>query len=359
MPELKQTPLYNYHIALKAKMVPFAGYQMPVQYPLGIIKEHLHCRAQVGFFDISHMGQFLLSGADSISQLDKLVPTDLLNLAVGQQRYTVLTNAQGGIIDDIIITRLAESALIIVNAACKEQDFAYLQTHFGSQIQVLAENTLFALQGPAAKEVMQQLCASACQLSFMQAIETDIQDMACTISRSGYCGEDGFEISLADANAQQLAELLLSFPQVQPIGLGARDTLRLEAGLSLYGHELSVDINPVEAGLRWLIAKNKQGYPGAVQIQQQLQGGSTRKRVGLLVSGKIPVRAQTEVYTANDELVGIISSGSYAPTLGQSIALALIKSSCTDNTLYASIRHKKITLQVTTLPFVAHRYYRG
>lgn len=357
--ELKHTPLYKLHLALKAKMVPFAGYQMPVQYPDGIIKEHIHCRSQAGFFDISHMGQCLLSGVHIAEQLDKLVPTNIINLRVGQQRYSVLTTPEGGVIDDIIITRLENNFMLVVNAACMEKDFAYLQGNLDSLVQVLPTQALFALQGPAAKDVMQELCAPACDLFFMQAIETKINNMECIISRSGYCGEDGFEISVTSEDAQQLAELFLGFQQVEPIGLGARDTLRLEAGLSLYGHELNDNISPVEAGLSWLIDKNKHDYPGAKIILQQLQQGAPRQRVALSIAGKIPVRESTKLYTENKQLIGVVTSGSFSPSLNKPIALGLIAGECADNSLYAYVRNKQIALKRTTSPFVPHRYQRA
>lgn len=359
MSELKQTPLHSLHLALNAKMVAFAGYHMPLQYPSGIIKEHLHCRSQAGFFDISHMGQCLISGDNVAEQLDKLIPGNIIKLASGQQLYTVLTNPDAGIIDDIIITRLKNHFMIVVNAACKEKDFAYLQSKLSSEIRLLPEQALLALQGSAAKDIMSQLSEPACHLSFMHVIETDIEGIKCTISRCGYTGEDGFEISVPNQYVREFADLILSFQQVQAIGLGARDTLRLEAGLSLYGHELNKLISPVEAGLSWLIDKTKMDYPGANIIRQQLQKGAHRKRVGLVINGKIPVRERSEVYTENEQLIGVITSGGFSPSLNKPIALALIDRPCTDKTLYAIVRNKKITLQVTSLPFVPHKYHRG
>ncbi len=359
MSNLKKTPLFDHHLALNAKMVSFAGYQMPVQYPLGIIKEHLHCRSQAGFFDISHMGQCLVKADDMAEQLDSLVPSNIKSLTCGQQKYTVLTNPDGGIIDDIIITRLEKEWLIVVNAACKDTDFAYLQDKLKGQIQILDDQALFALQGPMAKDVMIELAEPACNLSFMQAIKTNINGIECIISRSGYCGEDGFEISVASQFAQELAELILSFQQVEAIGLGARDTLRLEAGLSLYGHELNSEISPVEGGLSWLIDKNKNNYPGADKINQQLQQGAPRKRVGLTISGKIPIREQQQIFSENDTLIGITTSGGFSPSLNKPIAMGLIEQSCSDKTFYAFVRNKKIALQITPLPFVSHRYHRG
>jgi len=305
------------------------------------------------------MGQCLVRGDSIAEQLDKLVPSDILELSSGEQRYTVLTNTEGGIIDDLIIARLEDGFMLVFNAACKEKVITYLQSNLQGHLQLLSEHALLALQGPSAKDVMAELSAQACDLAFMQVLQLDINGMQCTISRSGYTGEDGFEISVAKQHAKLLAELILSFAQVQPVGLGARDTLRLEAGLSLYGRELNDGISPVEAGLSWLVDKNKCGYPGAEVIQQQLQQGAARKRVGLLVEGKIPVRDHCQVYSGDDVLVGTITSGSFSPSLNQPIALALIDAQCLDKTLYAQVRNKKIALQVSKLPFVAHQYYRG
>lgn len=356
---LIQTPLYPLHLKLNAKMVAFAGYQLPIQYPSGIIKEHLHCRSQTGFFDISHMGQCLISGDNIAEQLDKLIPSNIKKLAPEQQLYTVLTHPDGGIIDDIIISRLKNNYLIVVNAACKEKDFTYLQSKLKADIQILTEQALLALQGPVAKDIMFQLSEPACKLSFMQTIETEIEGFKCIISRCGYTGEDGFEISVPNQYARELADLILSFQQVQAIGLGARDTLRLEAGLGLYGNELNDNISPVEASLSWLIDKHKMNYPGAKKIQQQLQKGASKKRIGLIVDGKIPVRERSEVCTKNEQLIGVITSGGFSPTLNKPIAMASIDQACADDILYAIVRNKKITLQVTRLPFVPHQYYRG
>lgn len=340
-------------------MISFAGYYLPVQYPTGIIKEHLHCRFQVGFFDISHMGQCLLQGDGIIERLDRLIPSAIKDLAIGHQRYSVLTHTSGGIIDDIIISRLENGFMIVVNASCKEKDFIYLRSKLDDCVQVLLDQSLFALQGPMAKLIMEKLSAPACQLCYMQTMVTNIKGIECIISRSGYSGEDGFEISVANHYARELAEMILSFQQVKPIGLGARNTLRLEAGLCLYGNELSEDISPVEVGLHWVVDKNKRNFPGGKQIWQQLQRGASKKRIGLLVKGRIPVREHQEVYTENDRLVGVISSGCFSPSLNKPIAMALVDQRCSDSVLYANVRNQKIAMEVTELPFVPHRYHRG
>ena len=361
MSELKRTPLYKLQLNLGAKMVPFAGYEMPVQYGSGIIQEHLHCREQAGFFDISHMGQYLITGESVAEELETLVPSNISGLKTGQQRYTVLTNENGGIIDDIIVTRMETGFLVVVNAACKEKDFAHLKHHLSNRcdIEILQDRALFALQGPAAAQVMTQLCKQAPELSFMQACSAHIADMECFISRCGYTGEDGFEISINNIHAETLANQLLAFSEVKAVGLGARDTLRLEAGLSLYGHELSDSISPVEAGLKWTFRKDASNYLGANIIQAQLQSGTRKRRVGLIVDGKAPVRENTELFDDQDQLVGLVTSGSFSPSLGKPIALALINSDHKAAVLYAKVRNRMITVNIATLPFIPHRYQRS
>lgn len=361
---LQKTPLYALHRELGAKTVPFAGYEMPLQYAHGIIHEHLHTRSNAGFFDISHMGQLLLTGANSAEQLECLTPSAIANLRLGQQRYTVFTNENGGVIDDIIITRLAEERFfIVVNAACKDKDLLHLQQHIApsSRLQLLNDRALLALQGPAAADVLRRYCPEAIPLTFMHACETAINGVACIVSRSGYTGEDGFEISLPAENAETVARFLLRDIRVQTVGLGARDTLRLEAGLCLYGHELSNSITPVEAGLTWLINKRNNCYPGAVIVQQQLQQGPSRRRVGLLPEGKAPVRDGAILKNRHDETVGIVTSGGYSPTLERPIAMGLVKSAEThlDNSLFVTRNARKIAVTVAALPFVAHRYFHG
>ena len=360
MSELQKTILYPVHIELGAKMVSFAGYNMPLQYPSGIIQEHLHCRDQAGFFDISHMGQCIITGTSVAKELEKLVPSDITSLSIGQQRYTVLTNTSAGIIDDIIITRLNPGYLIVVNAACKEKDFSHLKQHLPAtcKIEILQNQALLAIQGPSAKEVISQLSKQATELAFMQSCTTQIADMPCIISRCGYTGEDGFEISIANQNAEVLAKQILSFEQVKPIGLGARDTLRLEAGLCLYGHEIDETITPIEAGLKWTFRKSPTKFLGSNIIQSQINTGVSKKRIGLIVDGKIPVRQNTELFDNQNNFVGIVTSGSFSPTLGKPIALALINNSNNDQTLYAKVRNRLLPVNKTQLPFVQHRYQR-
>lgn len=359
MTELNKTELYNLHLDLAAKLVPFAAYMMPVQYPSGIIKEHIHCRSKAGFFDVSHMGQCFISGEHVAAFLEQLTPAKVTSLGLNRQLYTVLTNEKGGVIDDIMISRLASKYLVVVNAACKEKDFSQLQQYLpsGCEIQILSNQALIALQGPAAVSVLQTLNEKIAELSFMQIMETNINDIPCIVSCSGYTGEDGFEISLANEHVEKLARLLLSFEQVQAIGLGARDTLRLEAGLSLYGHELNEEISPIDSGLQWLI-KRYEGYLGAEHIKEQLAAGAKLQKIGLIINGKIPVREGSVLLDQNDEKVGIITSGSFSPSLGKPIALAQIDSLNDDTTFYSQIRNHKLKLTKVDLPFVKHRYRR-
>jgi len=367
---LKQTPLYNLHLELGAKMVPFAGYFMPVQYGKGTLHEHLHCRSHAGFFDISHMGQCLILGDDAVDGLEQLAPGDIARLKSGEQKYTVLTNNDGGIIDDIIVTRIDTGLMIIVNAACKDKDFKHLYKHLSGRccFNELSGQALFALQGPGAESVMQKLSPQVVELPFMHARGTYINGIKCNISRSGYTGEDGFEISVANHYAEHVARSLLAEDNVEPIGLAARDTLRLEAGLCLYGHELNESITPVEAGLQWLFkGSNHQAsgltqnrFPGAGKILDQLQHGPGKIRAGLLVDSKIPVREGCVICDSEGTAAGYVTSGSFSPSLGQPIAMALLAPSNADigNTLYAQVRDHRIAVTVTPLPFVPHRYHK-
>jgi aminomethyltransferase len=358
----KQTPLYPLHLKLGAKMVPFAGYEMPVHYSQGIIHEHLHCRSHAGFFDISHMGQCLILGDDAARELEHLTPSDITGLKTGAQKYTVLTNSEGGIIDDIIITRIDSGLMIIVNAACKDKDFKYLESRLSGHctFKELPDQALLALQGPAAATVVARFSKQAAELLFMQACVTEINGISCTLSRCGYTGEDGFEISVANQYAQQLTKLLLAENEVEPMGLGARDTLRLEAGLCLYGHELTEVITPVEAGLQWLFKKGHDQFPGADKILNQLKEGSEKIRTGLLVDSKVPVREGCVVVNNEDKVVGYVTSGSFSPSLNKPIAMALLDRNvaCPGNTLHALVRDRRIPVTVTNLPFIPPRYLR-
>lgn len=359
---LKQTPLYNLHLELGAKMVPFSGYLLPVQYGKGTLHEHQHCRNHAGFFDISHMGQCLVLGEDAVYGLEKLIPGNISGLKLGEQKYTVLTNNDGGVMDDIVITRIESGLMIIVNAACKDKDFKYLYNHLSGLccFNELSGQSLFALQGPAAASVMERFSPQAAKLSFMHACGTYINGIKCNVSRSGYTGEDGFEILVGNHYAEQLARALLAEDEVEPIGLGARDTLRLEAGLCLYGHELNESITPVEAGLQWLFKRSHNQFPGAEIIFSQLQQGPDRIRAGLLVNSKMPVREGSVIYNDEDLTIGYVTSGSFSPSLGQPIAMALLDPSYAnvDDQLYAKVRDHQVPVTVTPLPFIPHRYHR-
>jgi aminomethyltransferase len=289
---LAKTPLYNLHVELGARMVPFAGYDMPVQYPSGVMKEHNHTRAQAGLFDVSHMGQVRLSGPEAAAALETLVPIDVIDLPRNTQRYALFTNAQGGILDDLMVSNGGDHLFLVVNAACKQQDVAHLRKHLAARctVEELTDRALLALQGPAAAAVMARLAPHTAQMIFMDTAKVTLVGVECFISRSGYTGEDGFEISVPNAQAEELARLLLAQPEVAPIGLGARDSLRLESGLCLYGHDMDTTITPVEASLAWALSKARRadgarprGYPGADIILRQLAEGVSKKRVGLVV----------------------------------------------------------------------------
>jgi aminomethyltransferase len=359
---LKKTPIYNLHLELGAKMVPYAGYQMPVHYGNGTIYEHLHCRSHAGFFDISHMGLFMIRGEKAIQELGRLIPTDISGLKLGEQKYTILTNDKGGIIDDIIITRMESGLMLVVNAACKEKDFNYLSSQVSAEcfFNELTEQALFSLQGPDSQSIMETLSPLAAKLPFMNACGTEVNGIKCIISRSGYTGEDGFEILADRIYAEQLAHLILSEQQVEPIGLAARDTLRLEAGLSLYGHEINESITPVEAGLQWLLAKNNTQYPGANKILAQLRDEPEKVKIGLFTDSKVPVREGSVIYSNEGFAAGYVTSGSYSPCLQRPIAIALIDPYVLDlgYPLYAMVREHRIEVCLTSLPFIPHRYQR-
>lgn len=341
-------------------MVPFAGYHMPLQYDKGTLYEHLYCRNYVGFFDISHMGQCLILGDDAVYGLEQLIPSNISKLRPGEQKYTVLTNDDGGIMDDIIITRIDSGLMIIVNAVNKDAIFKYLYKHLSGRccFNELPNQALFALQGPMSELTMKKFSPQATQLSFMQAFGTRINGIKCNISRSGYTGEDGFEISVGNPYAERLARMLLAEPNVEPIGLAARDSLRMEAGLCLYEHELTESITPVEAGLQWLIKKNHDNFPGADKILKQLEHGSEKIRTGLLIQSKIPVREGTVIFNNKDVIVGHVTSGGYSPSLRQPIAMAMLDHAAAGigNTLYAKVRDHQIAVTVNPLPFIPHHY---
>jgi aminomethyltransferase len=367
---LRRTPLYELHRARGAKMVPFAGYEMPVQYPAGIIAEHLHTRAQAGLFDVSHMGQMRLHGADAARALEALVPGDLQALAPQHMRYTLLLNDKGGIHDDLMVTRIAEEAgdglMLVVNAACKEADLAHLQARLdrAGTIEPQFERALLALQGPAAAAVLARLAPGVERMKFMSAAEVTIAGVPCGVTRSGYTGEDGFEISISAEQAAGLAEWLLNEPEVMPIGLGARDTLRLEAGLCLYGHDIDETTTPTEAGLAWTIGKRRRaegGFPGASIILRQLAEGVARKRVGIRPVGRAPAREDTVITDAVGTRIGTVTSGGFGPSVGAPIAMGYVDAAhnAEGTALALVVRDVPRPAHVAPLPFIPTRYYRG
>ena len=361
--ELRTTPLDTLHKSLGAKMVPFAGYSMPVQYGPGVMAEHLHCRSKAALFDVSHMGQLSLHGEGAAAALEALVPGDIGGLKPGRQRYTLLLNEAGGIIDDLMVANYGDRLIIVANASRKETDAHHIAEHLpaGVSLEQYPERALLALQGPAAASVIAQLCPAAASLPFMGVAEAAIRGIPVWISRSGYTGEDGFEISVADREAEALAQTLLSQADVLPAGLGARDSLRLEAGLCLYGNDIDELTTPVEANLTWAIGKRRRqegNFPGAAPILDQLQHGPTRLRVGLRPEGRAPARAPTPILAEDGTAGGGVTSGGYSPTLGVPIAMGYVRRdlAATGTRLGLAIRNRQDPAVVAELPFVPHRY---
>jgi aminomethyltransferase len=362
---LRRTPLYELHRARGAKMVPFAGYEMPVQYPTGIIAEHLHTRAHAGLFDVSHMGQIRVHGAEAALALEALVPGDLQGLMPRQMRYTLLLNDKGGILDDLMATRLEDGLMLVVNAACKDADLAHLQSQLDRAVTIEPhfERALLALQGPAAAAVLKRFAPGVERMPFMTSAELSIAGTPCSVTRSGYTGEDGFEISVAAEQAAAIAERLLGEPEVMPIGLGARDTLRLEAGLCLYGHDIDETTTPIESGLAWTIGKRRRaegGFPGAAIILRQLAEGVARKRVGIRPDGRAPAREGTVITDPAGNRVGTVTSGGFGPSVGAPIAMGYVDAthSANGSALSLIIRDMPRPAHVARLPFVPTRYYR-
>jgi len=373
---LKRTPLYDLHLSLGARMVPFAGYDMPVQYPAGVLKEHVHTRANAGLFDVSHMGQVLLkpkSGKveDAALALETLVPVDILALKEGRQRYGFFTNLDGGILDDLMITNRGDHLFVVVNAACKDSDIAHMRAHLAESctIEVLEDRALLALQGPRAETVLGELWAGVSGMKFMDVREIPLLDTLCIVSRSGYSGEDGFEISVPADKAEALAKVLLDHPDCQPIGLGARDSLRLEAGLCLYGNDIDTTTSPVEGAIEWGIQKARRaggdregGFPGASRILSDLANGPARRRVGLKPEGKAPVRGHSKLFADADGTVevGEVTSGGFGPTVEGPVAMGYVRTDHANvgTQLFAEVRGKYLPVAVATLPFNTPTYKR-
>ncbi|HXE24424.1 MAG TPA: glycine cleavage system aminomethyltransferase GcvT [Roseiarcus sp.] len=369
-----ETPLHALHVELGARMGPFAGYDMPIQYPAGILAEHLHTRKAAGLFDVSHMGQALIEGADHAAVarfLEQLCPADFLGLAPGRQRYTQLLNDEGGIVDDLMVTRPpgADGPLrLVVNAARKAVDFALIAARLppGVRFTPLPQAALIALQGPLAAPTLERLASGEglATMAFMSARPARIADFETFVSRSGYTGEDGYEISLASVEAERFARLLLSEPDVAPIGLGARDSLRLEAGLCLYGHELDETVDPVEAALVWSIQKRRRiegGFPGAKRIQEALTNGPSRLRVGIRPDGRAPAREGAEIISGDGARIGVVTSGGFGPSVGGPIAMGFVDRAHAKvgTPVDLMVRGKPLAARVAALPFHPHAYYRG
>ena len=372
---LKKTPLHALHVALGARMVPFAGYDMPVQYPSGVLKEHLHTRASAGLFDVSHMGQVIIrarSGRneDAALALESLVPVDLLGLKPGRQRYGFFTDENGGILDDLMIANRGDHFFVVVNAGCKHEDLLHLQTKIGDRCQItLLDRALLALQGPRSQAVVAELWAGLSEMKFMDVRDVGLHDVACLVSRSGYSGEDGYEISIPADKAETVANWLLEHPDVQPIGLGARDSLRLEAGLCLYGNDIDTTTSPVEAGLEWAIQKVRRnggdragGFPGARRILEELETGASRRRVGLKPQGKAPVRGHAKLYAdaGGRTEIGEVTSGGFGPSVEFPVAMGYVPTSQASpgTPIFAEVRGKYLPVTVSALPFIAPTYKR-
>jgi aminomethyltransferase len=363
---LKRTPLHALHQALGAKLVEFAGYDMPVQYPAGIIAEHNHTRTSAALFDVSHMGQVRIDGSSAAAALETLVPGDIAGLAPMRTRYTLFTEDSGGILDDLMVTNRGDHLFLVVNAACKADDLAHLQAKIGGRVGVreLADRALLALQGPKVAGVMARLAPESAALKFMNFGTATIGGMECWLTRSGYTGEDGFEISVANDQAERLARLLLDQPEVKPAGLGARDSLRLEAGLCLYGHDIDRTTTPIEADLAWTIGKRRRaegGFPGATRILGELANAPKRKRVGILPDGRAPAREHTQVTDAAGAPIGEITSGGFGPTVGGPIAMGYVAAaSAVEGTpLQLTVRGVARPAKVVKLPFTPHRYAKA
>jgi aminomethyltransferase len=362
---LKTTPLDAWHRAHGARMVEFAGYAMPVQYQ-GVLAEHLHCRAQAALFDVSHMGQATLTGATAAAALERLVPGDMLGLKPGRQRYTLLTNEAGGIIDDLMVANLGRERLfLVVNASRKDTDFTHIATDLpaGVQLHPHEDRALLALQGPAAATVIARLGQEAAAQPFMGIAEVPLAGIPCLISRSGYTGEDGFEISVPAEHAEALADRLIAEPEVAPAGLGARDSLRLEAGLCLYGNDIDELTTPVEADLNWVIGKRRRtawDFPGAAAIRDQFEHGAHRHRVGIRPDGRAPARALTDIVAGDGTAAGTVTSGGFSPTLTAPIAMGYVRKdlAAEGTPLHLIVRGKPLPARVVPLPFVPHRYAR-
>ncbi|MDO6521515.1 glycine cleavage system aminomethyltransferase GcvT [Shimia thalassica] len=374
MGELHRTPLFDLHVALGAKMVPFAGYDMPVQYGLGVMKEHLHTRTAAGLFDVSHMGQVILHGdtyEDVAKAFETLVPMDVLGLPEGRQRYGLFTNDAGGIDDDLMFANRGDHLFVVVNAACKEADIDRMKAALEPEIsvEVVTDRALIALQGPQAATALARIAPSVADMKFMDVATVDMMGAEAWVSRSGYTGEDGYEISIAADQATALCQALLDMDEVEAIGLGARDSLRLEAGLCLYGNDIDATTSPVEAGLIWALQKTRRaggdregGFPGATRILGDLAEGVARKRVGLVPYGRAPMRAGTQIFAAPEggDPIGEVTSGGFGPTFEGPVAMGYVGASyaLADTELYGEVRGKRMPVKVAKMPLVPANFKR-
>lgn len=370
--DLRTTPLHALHLELGARMVPFAGYSMPVQFPAGLMAEHHHTRQAAGLFDVSHMGQLRLEGPDAAAAFETLMPVDVIGLAPGRQRYGLLLTDEGTIIDDLMFVNRGDDLFVIVNGACKEGDIAHIRQRIGSRCDVvpMPGRGLLALQGPKAVDALSRLVPGVGKLVFMTGAAFDWDGADLFVTRSGYTGEDGFEISVPADRADAFARALLAQPEVKPVGLGARNSLRLEAGLCLYGNDIDTTTTPVEAGLNWAMQKVRRtggeragGFPGADKVLGQLDGRVpvARKRVGLVAQERVPVREHTELQDGSGRKVGEVTSGLLGPTFDKPIAMAYVAAehAAPGTRLDALVRGKAVPMEVSPMPFVAQRYYRG
>ena len=363
--EIQKTALYNLHKNLGAKFVPFAGYEMPIQYREGIVKEHLSTREYAGFFDVSHMGQFFLEGDETlIEALEKIIPADLKSLKINHSKYSFLLNNDGGIIDDLIVTKTEKGFCIILNAACKENDIKQILQFLGKNHKHLLNNdlSLIALQGPKSVEILEKLIPGVSNLKFMTGNNFNYDNENLYITRSGYTGEDGFEISISNKKVEKLINFLIS-SEVKPIGLGARDTLRLEAGLCLYGHDLNEKINPIEANLKWAIAKKRKdvgGFNGWDKIKNLLTNGSEKIRVGIKPEGKVIARENTKIFSTDDNEIGLVTSGTFGPSVNAPVAMGYVKSNFAKvgTSIKLEVRGKKYEGKVSELPFYKKSYVK-
>ncbi|AVS74205.1 glycine cleavage system aminomethyltransferase GcvT [Paracidovorax cattleyae] len=369
---LHTTPLHALHLELGARMVPFAGYSMPVQYPAGLMAEHLHTRQAAGLFDVSHMGQLRLAGPDAAAAFETLIPVDVIGLGLNKQRYGLLLNDEGGIIDDLMFVNRGDDLFVIVNGACKAGDIAHIQERIGQRCEVipLPDQALLALQGPQAAAALARLAPGTASLVFMTGGRFEIAGCDCYVTRSGYTGEDGFEISVPAAQAEALARALLAQPEVKPIGLGARNSLRLEAGLCLYGNDIDTTTTPPEAGLNWAIQKVRRtggaragGFPGAEKVLAQIDDPSllTRRRVGLVARERVPVREHTALQSTDGTAIGEVTSGLLGPSVNQPVAMGYVapEFAATGTMVHAIVRGKAVPMEVSPMPFLPPRYHRG